>query len=348
MNTSDFDYDLPPELIAQEPLPDRASSRMMVLHRSDGRLEHGCIGDLPHWLRAGDLLVVNNTRVFPARLFGVRADTGGRVELLLIEDLGGGRWTALFRASSRARVGLCIQAAEGRLRGDIVAVGERGQVVVQWVGEESLADILARAGSVPLPPYIRRNADGDVRAAMDRERYQTVYAREVGAVAAPTAGLHFSSPLLRAMEETGIGRAEITLHVGPGTFRPVQVDHIEDHVMDEERYVVEESAATAIGETRARGGRVVAVGSTTVRTLETVCLENSSVVACTGRSRLFIRPPFSFRVVDAILTNFHLPKSSLIMMISAFAGHENVMRAYAVAVREKYRFYSYGDCMLIL
>jgi len=354
MKTADFDYELPEALIAQEPPPERGQSRMMVLYRDSGRLEHDSVASLPDRLAAGDLVVVNDTRVIPARIFGERADSGGRVELLLCEPAASEAgecevWDCLYRASRPARPGIRLNLASGRLNAEVVAgINERGMVRVRLEGKEPLAEILEAEGTTPLPPYIKREPRHGDRISPDRARYQTVYARHAGAVAAPTAGLHFSSTLLADLEERGIERANVTLHVGPGTFRPVKSDRVCDHSMDSERFVVPAATQDAVRRARARGKRVVAVGTTTVRTLESAAAEDGIPRAGEGRTSLFIYPPYRFRVVDAILTNFHLPRSTLIMMISAFAGREQVLKAYAEAVRQRYRFYSYGDCMLIL
>lgn len=350
MKTAEFDYPLPPELIAQQPPEDRAAARMLVVDRWSGSLTHARVRDLPEWLRAGDLLVVNETRVIPARLFGTRADTGGRVELLLIEaqDEGRVRWTALFRAAGRARPGMVLEFAGGLLRAVVEEVRGEGRIVAALSSAEPLADLLSAHGVAPLPPYIRRQTGRSPESVVDLGRYQTVYARNDGAIAAPTAGLHFTPELLAECERRGVGRTAVTLHVGLGTFKPVKVEAVEDHRMESERYEVSEESARRIAAVDRARHRVVAVGSTTVRTLESVAAEHGAVVGCGGRTELFIRPPYAFHVVDAMLTNFHLPRSTLIMMVCALAGHELVMRAYAEAVREKYRFYSYGDCMLIV
>ncbi len=346
MKTSDFFFDLPPELIAQEPLAERSASRMLVLDRETGGIEHRHVTDLPGYLRAGDLLVVNDTRVVPARVFGRRHDTGGRVELLLLETGGDAVWESYYRASRPPRAGLLLELGEGAIRGEVLEVLPGGRVRVRLQADGPLLDVLEEHGVPPLPPYIKRSA-GDPRTARDRLRYQTVYASRPGAVAAPTAGLHFTPELFARLEEQGVRRAVVTLHVGPGTFKPVSCDDVRDHVMEDERYELDAETAAAVDAARARGGRVVAVGSTTVRTLETVAREHGGVVADEGRSDLFIYPPFEFRVVDVMLTNFHLPRSTLIMMVCALAGRERVLAAYEEAVRMRYRFYSYGDCMLI-
>ena len=347
MNTSDFDYDLPEELIAQEPSPVRGGSRMLVVHRETGTLEHCLVSDIVRFLSPGDLLVVNNTKVIPARIFGRKAKTGGRVELLLLEPLNADTWLVLCRSSNRPSVGTHLLLANDRIKGEVLAVGEAGRLEVRFACETPLLEILDDEGEVPLPPYIKRMAD-DCRRADDENRYQTVFASQPGAVAAPTAGLHFSPELLAALSSGGVAKSEITLHVGIGTFRPVSVDRVSDHRMDEERYEISPSTAAAIQTTRNAGGRIVGVGSTSVRTLETVADADGTVSACAGRSDLFIYPPYRFKVVDVMLTNFHLPKSTLLMMVSALAGQELIQKAYAEAVRERYRFFSYGDCMLIL
>jgi S-adenosylmethionine:tRNA ribosyltransferase-isomerase len=359
MQTSDFDYQLPPERIAQEPLPDRAQSRMLVLERATGIVTHRHVDELPAILRAGDLLVMNDTRVVPARVFGRRRDTGGRGEVLLIEPSGEADcWLALCRFRGKLTPGIVLDLADAEITATIVDVGDEGRRVLALKTCRPLADILEAHGLTPVPPYIRRDP-GDARhRRLDRERYQTVFAREPGAVAAPTAGLHFSAALLDRLAQCGIAQAMITLHVGPGTFRPVKVDDVTAHRMDAERYSVGERAAAAIGRARAAGGRIVAVGTTTVRTLETVARQHGRVMAAAGRSELFIHPPYTFRAVDCLLTNFHLPRSTLLMMICAFAaagagggiarGRDLVLGAYEEAIHAEYRFYSYGDCMLLL
>jgi S-adenosylmethionine:tRNA ribosyltransferase-isomerase len=391
MLTSDFDYELPPELIAQEPPAERGASRMMVLHRSDGWLEHRSVADLPEYLRAGDLLVLNDTKVFPARIFGKWADTGGTLELLLIEprsevggqrsevggqrsevggqrsEVGGRRsegeeadcrpltsdlcssvWMCITGSGRPVRAGQRAVFAEGRLEAEILVKNGNGTWDVCFTCAEPLMEILDRHGQTPVPPYIHRHGD-ERQARLDRERYQTVYARETGAVAAPTAGLHFTEALFAALEAKGVQRATVTLHVGPGTFKPVKTGTVEAHRMDPERYAVPHGTAEAVAACRARGGRVVCVGSTSVRTLESVAAAHGGrVVETAGSSTVFIYPPYRFQATDAMLTNFHLPQSTLIMMVSALAGRERILAAYREAVRERYRFFSYGDCMLIV
>ena len=350
MNTSDFDYELPPERIAQEPAERRDGSRMMVLHRDSGRVEHRMFMDLPEYLRGGDVLVANDTRVIPARLFGrkAREGTGGKVEFLLLEEMAAGEWDALMRTRRRLAPGEQVA-----LEGDLAVVtlledGVQGRVRIRVESEMPWLEVLERIGRTPLPPYIQRKEAGAERTAEDRVRYQTVFAREPGAVAAPTAGLHFTPEVLGRLEAMGVTRALVTLHVGIGTFRPVTAETVEEHRMDFERWEIPVESSERIASARAGGGRVVAVGTTSVRTLESAAAREEGFGAGRGRTELFIYPPYEFRMVDILLTNFHLPKSTLLMMISAFAGRERVLAAYEEAIREGYRFYSYGDCMLIL
>ncbi len=358
MLTSDFDYELPPELIAQEPPSERGTSRMMVLRRAGGRLEHRNVADLPEYLKDGDLLILNDTRVFPARVQGVWRDTAGALELLLLEPqplpqgvdgaCGMACWTCITGSGRPIRSGQRALFAEGRLEVEFLDRRENGVWTALFRSAESLMSLLDRYGLTPVPPYIHRHGDAR-QARLDRERYQTIYARETGAVAAPTAGLHFNAALFDALETKGVRRATITLHVGPGTFKPVKTDTVEAHRMDPERYTVPQETAEAIEECRERGGRVVAVGSTSVRTLETVAAANGGkVVAASGSSSIFIYPPYRYQVVDLMLTNFHLPQSTLIMMVAALVGRDTILAAYREAVRERYRFFSYGDCMLIV
>ena len=350
LKTADFDYELPPELIAQHPLPERDASRMMVVSRETGVIEHKRFLDLPDCLSPGDLLVLNDTRVIPARLFGQRKGTGGKVELLLVERVGEGKeWIALCRAGWKPKEGIRLLLAEGRIEGLVTGVGEEGEITVELSVDGFLTDVLEKCGCVPLPPYIKREGQRvEGRGGEDRERYQTIYADAAGAVAAPTAGLHFTEETFRRLAARGVNRTALTLHVGPGTFRPVKTESVAEHRMGEERYLVGEETAREINAAREQGSRVVAVGSTSVRTLETIVSNVGTAKPGSGRSSLFIYPPFEFKVVDAMLTNFHLPRSTLIMMVSAFGGAELIRHAYEEAVKEKYRFYSYGDCMLIV
>ncbi len=358
MLTAAFNYALPEELIAQVPPEIRGTSRMMVLDRAKAALEYRHIGDITEYLHAGDLLVLNDTRVFPARIMGTWEDTGGNAELLLLtceekEHESAGefvcQWRCMCGSGRKARAGHIILCAEGNLRAEVLDKDEAGNSMVRFRASRPLMRVLDQYGKTPVPPYIHRGADDGDLARLDKERYQTIYAREVGAVAAPTAGLHFTEAIFRALEAKGVRRAFVTLHVGPGTFKPVKAERVEEHRMDAEVYNVPEETAKLIRETKQAGGRVIAVGSTSVRTLETVAAEHDGeVVATHGSSTAFIYPPYTFRVVDAMLTNFHLPQSTLIMMVSALAGRERILSAYEEAVRQRYRFFSYGDCMLIL
>lgn len=339
--TSDYDYELPPELIAQEPLADRSASRLMVVHRESGRIEHRRFSDLVELIPPGDVLVLNTTRVLKARLLG-RRPSGAPGEVLLLKPLGEDRWEAMVSPGGKLRPGRHLDVAPG-FRVEILEITDRRTRVVRLATDLPVADALERHGHVPLPPYIVRADTG-----ADVDRYQTVYAREGGSVAAPTAGLHFSRQVLDALEARGVRRAEVVLHVGAGTFRPVEVEDPADHVMHEERYALPGATAELINEARAVGRHVWAVGTTSVRTLESAALRHLPLRASEGDTRLFIRAPFAFRVVNRVLTNFHLPRSTLLMLVAAFAGYDLTMRAYAEAVRERYRFFSYGDAMVIV
>jgi S-adenosylmethionine:tRNA ribosyltransferase-isomerase len=345
---SDFDFHLPDDLIAQEPPRERGTSRLMVLRRQSGETTSAAIADLPAFLRDGDLLVVNDTRVFPARLLGRRVPSGGAVECLLLKRLDGHRWDALVHPGQKLRVGerFVCEGAGGRLHGAIVTREGFGRrtVVLETAGGEVDA-VIDAIGHVPLPPYIRR-ADRDA----DRERYQTVFARHRGSVAAPTAGLHFTPELLRAIEARGVERTHVTLHVGYGTFKPVRSGAVEDHVVDPEPYEISEDAARLVNLALDMGRRIVAVGTTTTRALEDAATTSVDGRVRAGRreATLFIRPGHQFRVVGGLVTNFHVPRSSLLILVSAFAGRELVLRAYERAVAERFRFYSYGDAMLVV
>jgi S-adenosylmethionine:tRNA ribosyltransferase-isomerase len=353
MLVRDFDFDLPSELIAQEPARDRSGARLLHLPRRAGPIAHSVVSALPSLLRAGDLLVVNNTRVFPARLRGRRFPSGGAVECLLVARLdaaedsqGGERWEALMHPGQKLKPGAeVIFDGEQTLHGEVLDRRFFGRRVIRlWTDDGSaVQDVVDRIGHVPLPPYIKR-----VDQATDRERYQTVFADPRGSIAAPTAGLHFTDALVTALGDRGIAVAEITLHVGYGTFQPVRVEHVEDHPLEPERFEISDRAAQAINGALDQSRRVVAVGTTTTRTLESVALEHGGRVAAgAGTTGLFIFPGFDFKVVKGLLTNFHLPRSSLLMLVSAFAERERVLAAYQEAIRERYRFYSYGDAMLI-
>jgi S-adenosylmethionine:tRNA ribosyltransferase-isomerase len=342
VRTSDFEYELPGELIAQVPTTRRDESRLLVLRRGTGATEHRLFRDLVEYVRRPDTLVLNESRVIRARFLGTKRGTGGRVEMFLLKELGPGRWEALVRPGARIREGAVLDFG-GRVSARVASVLRDGKRVVELSADGDLGRALDEVGRVPLPPYIDREPD-----AADLERYQTVYARVDGAVAAPTAGLHFTERLLASLAERGVGIARLTLHVGLGTFRPVAVEDPDEHEMEEERYDVSEELVGAVERTKATGGRVVAVGTTVARTLETVVDASGSLRAGSGATRLFIKPPHRFRSVDALVTNFHLPRSTLLMLVSAFGGRENVLAAYREAVRLGYRFYSYGDAMLIL
>lgn len=337
MLTDDFDYHLPESSIAQHPV-DRGTSRLLVLAAED-EARHRHVGDLPTLLRAGDLLVVNDTRVLPARLFGRRTQGGGKVELLLAEKLDDTCWEALAKPGRRLRPGTEVEL-DGGLLATVEAKGEDGRVRFRF--REPVEPHLESSGHMPLPPYIKRQDDAE-----DHRRYQTVFARHPGAIAAPTAGLHFDDILLERLDSAGVGRVSVTLHVGIGTFKPVTAELVHEHRMDYERFSISEATVEAIQRTRADGGRVIAVGTTVVRTLEGAAKIHGDVTPGDGRTNLFITPGFDFRVVDGLLTNFHLPRSTLLMLVSAFAGRESVMAAYQEAVEAGYRFYSYGDAMLL-
>jgi S-adenosylmethionine:tRNA ribosyltransferase-isomerase len=347
LHTDDFDYPLPEDLIAQAPPARREDARLLVLDRATGATSHRGIADLPDLLRPGDLLVVNDTRVIPARLLAHRA-SGGKVEVFLLEPSGEapGAWTALARTGGSLREDeeLAVDDDAGRVR--LLRRAGPGTWLVGGAGED-LRSIMDRVGRMPLPPYIRRAKD-DPRAAQDRERYQTVFARVPGAVAAPTAGLHLTDELFARLQARGIGRASVTLHVGLGTFKPIETDDVESHVMHEERYHVPVETTDAVRRTRAAGGRVVAVGTTSVRTLESAVDDDGLPAAGPGSTSLFIAPGYRFRVVDVLLTNFHLPRSTLLVLVSAFAGRERALDAYREAVARRYRFFSYGDAMLMV
>jgi len=340
LKTSDFYYDLPQELIAQTPLARRDGSRLLVLDRESGAFSHHHFYELPDFLRPGDCMVLNDSRVLPARLLGRRA-TGGAVEALLLRERDGGVWECLMKPARKCRAGTALSFGGGALTATVVEEGDEGKRLVQFHYEGIFLEILERLGKMPLPPYIKEDlADG--------ERYQTVYSRVTGSAAAPTAGLHFTEELLRAVEDRGVALAWVTLHVGLGTFRPVKAGEIEAHHMHSEFCVLPEETARTLNETRARGGRILCVGTTSCRTLETFAREDGSFAPSSGWTDIFIYPGYRFKAMDALVTNFHLPESTLLMLVSAFAGREHVLRAYEEAVRERYRFFSFGDAMLII
>lgn len=339
MKTSDFMYELPERLIAQTPAEKRDTSRLMVLNRTTGEIEHRHFYDLIEYLHAGDCLVLNDSRVIPARLFGTRP-TGGAVEVVLLRDLGDGRWECLSRPGKKMRVGTEVTFGEGELTAVVEEVLPDGNRILRFSYEGIFLEILEHLGRMPLPPYIKTQLD-------DPNRYQTVYAREPGSAAAPTAGLHFTNELLDAIREKGVKVCFVTLHVGLGTFRPVKVEDVESHEMHSEFCTIPKETAQIIRETRENGGRVVAVGTTSTRTLESFAAEDGTISAASGWTNIFIYPGYRFKCVDALVTNFHLPGSTLVMLVSALAGRENILNAYETAVREEYRFFSFGDAMFI-
>ena len=341
MKTSDFFYDLPEELIAQDPLEDRTASRLLVLNRETGAVEHKIFSDVIDYLNEGDCLVINNTRVIPARLIGEKEGTGGKVEVLLLKRRANDVWETLVKPGKKLKPGAKITFGDGRLRAEVLEVVEEGNRLVKFHYEGIFEEILDSLGEMPLPPYITHKLE-------DKEMYQTVYAKYDGSAAAPTAGLHFTKELLNKIEEKGIKIASITLHVGLGTFRPVKVDDVNNHHMHTEWYEVNTEAADIINETKRNGGRVICVGTTSCRTIESVADDNGYMKAKTGETDIFIYPGYKFKVMDGLITNFHLPESTLVMLVSAFAGKENVLSAYETAVKEKYRFFSFGDAMILI
>ena len=341
MNLHDFYYDLPQGLIAQDPLEDRSSSRLLVLNRETGEREHRIFRDIVEYLRPGDCLVVNDTKVIPARLMGEKEGTGAGIEVLLLKRKEGNVWETLVKPGKKARPGARILFGGGLLKGEVVDVVEDGNRLIRFEYEGIFEEILDQLGQMPLPPYITHQLK-------DKNRYQTVYAKHDGSAAAPTAGLHFTPELLRQIEEMGVHIAHVTLHVGLGTFRPVKVENIQEHHMHSEYYVVEEDQAELINRTKAQGGRVIAVGTTSCRTLESASSEEGVLKAGSGWTDIFIYPGYRFRMIDALITNFHLPESTLMMLVSAFAGRDQIMAAYEEAVKERYRFFSFGDAMLII
>ena len=340
MKVSDFDFYLPEELIAQCPLKERDSSRFMVVDRKTGEIEHKVFHDVIDYLEKGDTLVLNNTRVMPARLIGEKEETGGKIEFLLLKRIEGDKWECLAKPGKKAKVGAMFTFGEGKLKAVVREIGLEGNRVIEFIYNGIFEEILDELGQMPLPPYIHEKLD-------DRERYQTVYSKEKGSAAAPTAGLHFTEDLLEKIREKGVNIAFVTLHVGLGTFRPVKVESIDEHIMHSEYYELDEENAKIINDTKKRGNRVIAVGTTSTRTLETIGNENGEVRAQRGWTNIFIFPGYKFNIVDALITNFHLPESTLIMLVSALAGKENIMNAYKKAVEEKYRFFSFGDSMFI-
>ena len=340
MTTKDFYYDLPPELIAQHPLKDRAGSRLLVLDKETGKIEHKNFRNIIEYLNPGDCLVMNNTRVIPARLYGVKEDTGGKIEFLLLKRIDLNTWNVILKPGKRARTGARFVFGDGLLKAEVIEVRPDGNRIVRFEYDGVWEELLDKLGEMPLPPYIKEKLE-------DKERYQTVYSKIEGSAAAPTAGLHFTNELLEDIKDKGVKTAYLTLHVGLGTFRPVSVENVEEHVMHTEHYEVSQEAADIINETRKSGGRIIAVGTTSVRTLETVAEDNGTMKAEIGDTSIFIYPGYKFKVTDSIITNFHLPESTLLMLVSAFAGKENIFEEYEQAVKEKYRFFSFGDAMLL-
>lgn len=341
MNLHDFYYELPQELIAQDPLPDRSGSRLLLLDRKTGETEHHIFRDIVDYLNPGDCLAVNNTKVIPARLIGSRAETGAKIEVLLLKRGEDDVWETLVKPGKKAKPGTKILFGGGLLTGEVLEVIEDGNRKIRFQYEGIFEEILDQLGQMPLPPYITHQLK-------DKNRYQTVYAKHDGSAAAPTAGLHFTPELLRKIEEKGVLIAHVTLHVGLGTFRPVKVENILEHHMHSEFYMVEEEQARLINETKKQGGRVIAVGTTSCRTLESAAGEDGILKAGSGWTDIFIYPGYEFRLTDGLITNFHLPESTLMMLVSALAGRDRIMNAYAEAVKERYRFFSFGDAMLIL
>lgn len=342
MLVSDFDYELPKELIAQNPCDVRDECRLMVLHRTDGTIEHKHFYDILDYLKPGDCLVFNDSKVIPARIYGIKESTGAHIEFLLSKRLEGDTWECLVRPAKRLHPGDRVSFNDGKLVGEILEDGIGGTKKVLFHYEGIFLEVLEDIGSMPLPPYIEREADES-----DKEKYQNVYAKEPGSVACATAGLHWTDELIKKAEEKGVKTAYVTLHVGIGTFRPVQVDRIEDHHMHFEEYTVPKEAADTVNEARSKGGRIIAVGTTACRTMESSSTEDGKLIARSGSTGIFIYPGYRFKMVDALITNFHLPKSTLLMLISALYNREDILKAYKEAVDMKYRFFSYGDAMFI-
>lgn len=340
MNVKDYDYDLPEELIAQDPLEDRSSSRLMVLDRQTGDVEHRHFTDILEYLHPGDCLVINNTKVIPARLFGVKEDTQAKIEVLLLKRTENDIWETLVKPGKKAKPGTKLVFGDGLLTAEVVDVVEEGNRLIQFHYDGIFEEILDQLGQMPLPPYITHQLK-------DKNRYQTVYAKYDGSAAAPTAGLHFTKELLQKVKDMGVDIAEVTLHVGLGTFRPVKVENVLDHHMHSEFYMVSQEAADKINRAKESGHRVIAVGTTSTRTLEAAADENGRLHETSGWTEIFIYPGYQFKVIDALITNFHLPQSTLVMLVSALAGREHVLHAYEIAVKERYRFFSFGDAMLI-
>lgn len=340
MKTSDFYYDLPKELIAQDPLEDRSASRLMHLNKETGEYEHGHFRDILKYLKPGDCLVINDTKVIPARLYGSKVGTDAAIEILLLKRRENDIWETLVKPGKKCKVGTVISFGDGILTGEVVDIVDEGNRLIQFHYDGIFEENLDQLGEMPLPPYITHKLQ-------DKNRYQTVYAKHEGSAAAPTAGLHFTKELLQQVQDAGVKIAHVTLHVGLGTFRPVKVEDVTQHHMHSEFYVVEEDQAKLINDTKAAGGRVIAVGTTSCRTLESATGEDGILKAGSGWTEIFIYPGYRFKMIDGLITNFHLPESTLVMLVSALAGKEHIMAAYEEAVREKYRFFSFGDAMMI-
>lgn len=340
MKVTDFDFILPEELIAQHPLAKREQSRLMVVDKNTGELKHKHFYNIVEYLNQGDTLVLNNTRVLPARLIGHKKGSTGKIEFLLLKRLSDNRWESLSKPGKRAKVGAEFVFGDGLLEAEVVEVKEDGNRIIEFKYEGIFEEILDRLGQMPLPPYIKETLD-------DKERYQTVYSKEVGSAAAPTAGLHFTKELLKEIENKGVNVVYLTLHVGLGTFRPVKVEDIEKHNMHSEFYMLSKESADIINNTKKSGKKIIAVGTTSTRTLETIADENGLVKESSGWTNIFIYPGYKFKIVDSLITNFHLPESTLIMLVSTLAGRDNILNAYNTAVKEKYRFFSFGDAMFI-
>ena len=340
MRTADFYYDLPEELIAQDPLLDRSSSRLLHLDKKTGEIQHTDFKHIVNYLKPGDCLVINDTRVIPARLYGSKVGTDAGIEILLLKRKENNIWETLVKPGKKAKPGTKISFGDGLLIGEVLDIVEEGNRLIQFTYDGIFEEILDQLGEMPLPPYITHKLQ-------DKERYQTVYAKNEGSAAAPTAGLHFTKELLQQIQDMGVKIAHVTLHVGLGTFRPVKVDDVENHHMHSEFYVVEEDQAKLINDTKKNGGRVISVGTTSCRTLESATDENGILQAKSGWTEIFIYPGYKFKMIDALITNFHLPESTLLMLVSALAGKEHIMKAYEEAVKERYRFFSFGDAMLI-
>ena len=341
MRRQDFYYELPEELIAQDPLEDRSSSRLLVLDKESGVVSHHVFREITGYLTEGDCLVINDTKVLPARLIGAKEGTNAKIEILLLKRRENSIWETLVKPGKKAKIGTKIHFGDGILTGEVVDVVEEGNRLIQFTYEGIFEEILDQLGQMPLPPYITHQLE-------DKNRYQTVYAAHTGSAAAPTAGLHFTPELLKNIEERGVDIAKVTLHVGLGTFRPVKVDEITDHHMHSEFYQIDEEAAAKINRAKENGKRVICVGTTSCRTVESAADENGRLRACSGWTEIFIYPGYRFKVLDCLITNFHLPESTLIMLVSALAGRENVLAAYEEAVKERYRFFSFGDAMLVI